>query len=130
MRDWVRDLNRFYREAPALHEQDFDSAGFQWIDFRDGENSVLSFARRARSSRSVVLVICNLTPVPRLNYVVGAPLAGYWREALNSDAKEYGGSGMGNFGGAETRPVAAHGCSQSLVLTLPPLSVLFLENHG
>ena len=130
VRDWVRDLNRYYRATPALHEQDFDSAGFQWIDFRDGENSVLSFVRRARSNGSVVLVILNLTPVPRPNYVVGVPLPGYWREALNSDAKEYGGSGMGNFGGAEARAMAAHGCAWSLVLTLPPLSVVLFERNG
>jgi 1,4-alpha-glucan branching enzyme len=130
VRDWVRDLNRYYRQTPALHEQDFDSAGFQWIDFRDGENSVVSFVRRARSNGSVVLVVLNLTPVPRPGYVVGVPLPGYWREALNSDARDYGGSGMGNFGGAEARHVAAHGCAYSLVLTLPPLSVLLFENRG
>jgi 1,4-alpha-glucan branching enzyme len=130
VRDWVRDLNRYYRATPALHEQDVDSAGFQWIDFRDGENSVVSFVRRARSNGSVVLVIMNLTPVPRPGYVVGVPLPGHWREALNSDAREYGGSGMGNFGGAEARTVAAHGCAHSLVLTLPPLSVLLFESGG
>jgi 1,4-alpha-glucan branching enzyme len=130
VRDWVRDLNRFYRESPALHEQDFDAPGFQWIDCQDAQNSVVSFVRRARSSTSTVLVVCNLTPVPRLNYVVGVPLPGFWREALNSDAKDYCGTGTGNFGGVEALPVPAHGCAQSIALTLPPLSVLLFENRG
>ena len=77
-----------------------------------------------------MLVVCNLTPVPRPNYAIGVPLGGYWREALNSDAREYGGSGMGNFGGADARAVPAHGRNQSLAITLPPLSVLFFENRG
>ena len=78
-----------------------------------------------------MLVVCNLTPVPRLNYVVGVPRGGYWREALNSDAKEYGGSGMGNFGGAERRARAPRTAAPILLaLTLPPLSVLFFESHG
>jgi len=77
-----------------------------------------------------VLVICNLTPLPRANYVVGVPHGGYWCEALNSDAREYGGSGMGNLGGAHAVPVPAHGRPHSLTLTLPPLSVLLLENPG
>jgi 1,4-alpha-glucan branching enzyme len=126
----VRDLNRYYRATPALYEQDFDPGGFEWIDFRDSHNSVLSFIRKARSNRSVALVICNLTPVPRLNYVVGVPHGGYWREALNSDAGEYGGSGMGNFGGAHAVPVEAHGRPFSLALTLPPLSVIYFESQG
>jgi 1,4-alpha-glucan branching enzyme len=130
VRDWVRDLNRYYRATPALHEQDFDAAGFEWVDFRDGEHSVLSFLRKARSDGSAVLVICNFTPLPRANYVVGVPGGGYWREALNSDAREYGGSGMGNLGGAHAVPVPAHGRPYSLTLTLPPLSVLLLESRG
>ena len=130
VRDWVRDLNRYYRATPALYEQDFDPGGFEWIDFRDGHNSVVSFLRKARSNGSVALVICNFTPVPRLNYVVGVPRGGYWREALNSDAGEYGGSGMGNFGGAHAVPVEAHGRPFSLALTLPPLSVLIFESQG
>ncbi|MCK0508383.1 1,4-alpha-glucan branching protein GlgB [Aromatoleum anaerobium] len=125
LRHWVGDLNRLYRERAALHELDFDEAGFQWIDSDDSENSVLSFLRKSRDG-ATVLVICNFTPVTRPNYTLGVPRAGFWREALNSDATLYGGSGAGNLGGVETVPVPAHGHFQSLTLTLPPLAVLFL----
>jgi len=121
---WLADLNRFYREHPALFEVDFEGTGFEWIDAHDSEASVLSFVRRARDGSSV-LVVANFTPVPRHNYAVGVPCPGRWREALNSDARDYGGSGMGNLGGAETHPVAAHGRFHSLTLTLPPLATLF-----
>jgi 1,4-alpha-glucan branching enzyme len=80
-----------------------------------------------------VLVLCNFTPVPRSNYIVGVPTGGYWREIANSDATLYGGSGMGNLGGVESAPVAAHGRFHSLALTLPPLSVLMFKaepNNG
>jgi 1,4-alpha-glucan branching enzyme len=129
VREWVRDLNRYYRATPALYEQDFDAAGFEWVDFHDAQHSVVSFLRKARSDGSLVLVVCNFTPEPRVNYLVGVPRGGYWREALNSDAREYGGSGLGNFGGAHAVPVEAHGRSHSLTLTLPPLAVLMLENR-
>ncbi|NMG16190.1 1,4-alpha-glucan branching protein GlgB [Aromatoleum bremense] len=125
LRHWVGDLNRLYRERAALHELDFDEAGFQWIDSDDSENSVLSFLRKSRDG-ATVLVVCNFTPVTRPNYTLGVPRAGFWREALNSDATLYGGSGAGNLGGVETVPVPAHGHFQSLTLTLPPLAVLFL----
>ncbi|KON80524.1 1,4-alpha-glucan branching protein GlgB [Azoarcus sp. PA01] len=126
LRQWVGDLNRLYRERAALHELDFDEAGFQWIDSDDSENSVLSFLRKSRDG-AIVLVVCNFTPVTRPNYTLGVPRAGFWREALNSDATLYGGSGAGNLGGVETVPVPAHGHYQSLTLTLPPLAVLFLS---
>jgi len=125
LRHWVGDLNRLYRERAALHELDFDEAGFQWIDSDDSENSVLSFLRKSRDG-ATVLVVCNFTPVTRPNYTLGVPRAGFWREALNSDATLYGGSGAGNLGGVETVPLPAHGHYQSLTLTLPPLAVLFL----
>ena len=123
---WVEDLNRFYREHPALHQLDFDQAGFEWLQAQDAENSVLVFLRRARNGRAV-LVVVNFTPVPRSNYLVGVPMAGRWRECLNSDAQLYGGSGVGNGGGTETVPVAAHGQFQALNLQLPPLGLLVLE---
>jgi 1,4-alpha-glucan branching enzyme len=92
---------------------------------------VLSFLRRGRevqdTAQDLVLVVCNFTPVPRAHYRVGVPSAGYWQELLNSDAKEYGGSGMGNGGGAHTEAVPAHGYAQSLSLVLPPLGVLYLK---
>ena len=130
VQDWVRDLNRYYRSTPALHEQDFDGAGFEWIDFHDGENSVVSFLRKARSDGSRTVIVLNLTPVPRIDYVLGVPHGGFWREALNSDATDYGGSGKGNFGGVHAAETPAHGRPHSLRITLPPLSVLFFENRG
>ena len=125
VQSWVRDLNRAYREHPALHELDFEKSGFEWIDFRDAEASVLAFIRLPRRG-APVLVVCNFTPVPRTNYILGVPQAGRWREILNSDATGYGGSGMGNFGAVQAAPVPAHGRSHSLALTLPPLATILL----
>ncbi|ALC15342.1 alpha-1,4-glucan:alpha-1,4-glucan 6-glycosyltransferase [Desulfuromonas soudanensis] len=122
---WIEDLNAFYRRTPALYELDFSPQGFQWIDFRDEQNSVLSWLRRDREGREL-LVVLNATPVPRSNYRIGVPRAGFWGEALNSDGTEYGGSGWGNLGGVESTPVPDHGFYDSLSLSLPPLSVLFL----
>lgn len=127
LQQWVRDLNELYRREPALHEGDCDPAGFEWVDFHDWEQSVISFLRKAQSSDDVVLVVCNFTPVPRSDYRVGVPRPGFWRELLNSDAREYGGSGHGNLGGVTADPVSFHGRPYSLSLTLPPLSVLFLK---
>ncbi len=126
---WVEDLNRLLREHPALHQLDFDAAGFEWVDCHDAENSVFSWLRKARDGR-VLLVVANFTPVPRPDYLVGVPRAGRWRERLNSDAALYGGSGVGNQGGADTVPVSAHGRYQALNLKLPPLGVLVFEPEG
>jgi 1,4-alpha-glucan branching enzyme len=124
---WCQDLNQAYRSQPALHELDCEPAGFQWIDAADWENSVLSYLRKGRAEDQLLLIVCNFTPVPRFNYRVGVPRAGYWREILNSDAREYGGSGLGNLGGQTTAPVPWHGQPQSLNLTLPPLAAVFLQ---
>jgi 1,4-alpha-glucan branching enzyme len=126
VRRWVADLNAVYRAEPALHEVDFDAAGFEWIDTHDADHSVIAFLRRAGDG-SPLLVVCNFTPVPRTNYLLGIPVAGYWRELLNSDAGMYGGSGMGNMGGVEAAPVAAHGRYHALALLLPPLSTMFFK---
>ena len=125
---WVADLNRFYRSEPALYELDCEPAGFEWIDCGDAESSVVSLMRRGKSAATLVLAVCNFTPVPRENYRIGAPHGGFWCEALNSDATEYGGSGMGNRGGMDADPWPQHGRPFSLALTLPPLSVLFLTD--
>jgi 1,4-alpha-glucan branching enzyme len=121
---WVADLNRVYRAEPALHQVDFEPAGFEWIDCSDIEHSVLAFLRKARAGQCV-LVVCNFTPVTRHNYVVGVPQPGFWRELLNGDATEYGGSGVGNLGGRMANPAPAHGRMYSLTLTLPPLAVCY-----
>jgi 1,4-alpha-glucan branching enzyme len=123
----VRDLNHHYRAEPALHERDCDPAGFQWIDCCDAEQSVLSFLRRARDPDDFVLVACNFTPVPRHGYRIGVPRAGFYRELLNTDAAVYGGSDVGNQGGVPSEPVPWQGQPHSLVVTLPPLAVLFLK---
>jgi 1,4-alpha-glucan branching enzyme len=86
--------------------------------------------RKARSSSTIILALCNFTPVPRHNYRVGTPRGGYWREVLNGDAAVYGGSNMGNIGGAEAAPVGLHGRPYSLTVTLPPLSVSFFKSEG
>jgi 1,4-alpha-glucan branching enzyme len=127
---WVKDLNRFYRAEPAMHELDFESQGFEWIDFGDSENSVISFIRKGISTEDIILVVCNLTPVPRHNYRVGVPRGGFWRESLNSDAGIYGGSGYGNLGGVEAAPIPSHKRYHSISLILPPLSVLFFKSDG
>jgi 1,4-alpha-glucan branching enzyme len=126
---WLRDLNRFYRDEPAMHELDFDARGFEWIDGSDSDNSTLSFLRRGSSGATTVLAVCNFTPVTRKGYRVGVPHPGRWDEALNSDAHDYGGSGTGNSGGVEAAPVEHHGRPCSLELTLPPLSVVFFVNR-
>ncbi len=123
---WVADLNALYAAEPALHQVDFSQAGFAWVDCHDADNSVISFLRKPREGPPV-LVVCNFTPVPRPNYVVGVPQGGYWQELLNSDATLYGGSGIGNLGGVEAAPVPAHGHFHSLSVTLPPLAAIFLK---
>jgi 1,4-alpha-glucan branching enzyme len=126
---WLGDLNRFYQQEPALHELDCNPEGFEWIDGSDAEHSVIAFLRRAKKGEPVV-VIFNFTPVVRENYRIGVPGRGYWKELLNSDAPEYGGSGKGNYGGVEAAPFPMHGRSHSLTLTLPPLGVLFLQREA
>ena len=127
VQSWMRDLNHLYRGEPALYEVDFSPEGFEWIDTQDWESSILAFLRKGRDEKEKVLIVCNFTPVPRVNYRVGVPKAGYWKELLNSDATTYGGSGHGNMGGTEAAPVGAHGRHYSITLTLPPLSVVFLK---
>ena len=129
VQQWIRDLNRLYRSEPALHELDCEPAGFEWIDCGDAESSVVSLIRKGKSTANLVLMVCNFTPVPRQEYRIGAPHGGFWREALNSDATEYGGSGMGNRGGVDADPWPQHGRPFSLALTLPPLSALFLTDN-
>jgi len=131
VRRLVADLNRLYRHEPALHELDFSGEGFEWIEARDANHTVLAFLRKSRRG-DLLLVVCNLTPLPREHYVVGVPQAGFWREALNTDARDYGGSGWGNLGGVETQARGSHGRPHSVSLTLPPLSTIFLrhEAHG
>jgi 1,4-alpha-glucan branching enzyme len=123
----VRDLNGVYRRERALHEVDFEPAGFEWVDCNDWQSSVVAFLRRGRDSGDVVLVVSNFTPVVRSDYRVGVPRPGRWRELVNTDADAYGGSGQGNAGGVWAEPKAWHGRPHSLLLTLPPLSSVILK---
>jgi 1,4-alpha-glucan branching enzyme len=129
LKRWIEDLNRAYRAEPALWQVDFSHEGFEWIDANDAQNSVISFLRKPRGGGPVVAVACNLTPLPRENYVLGVPRAGTWRELVNSDAKDYGGAGWGNLGTVESAPLTAHGRPHSLTLTLPPLSTIYLRSE-
>jgi len=123
----LSQLNRAKRESPALHELDFDAAGFDWIDANDSEQSTLAFLRHAPDRSRSVAAVFNFTPVPRHNYRVGVSGDGFWEELVNTDAREFGGSGQGNLGGVEAAPVGAHGRPYSLNLTLPPLGALLLR---
>ncbi len=126
----VRDLNRLYRREPALHRRDSSPEGFRWIIGDDRANSVFAFLRQGEAGDPPVLVVCNMTPAPRPHYRIGVPHEGQWREIANSDSRFYGGSDMGNDGGAATTPVPAHGEPQSLEITLPPLSTIMLRADG
>jgi 1,4-alpha-glucan branching enzyme len=127
---WVEEMNALYRREPALHEADFDPAGFEWVDCNDAEQSTLTFLRKGRSTDDVILVVCNFTPVPRPNYRVGVPRGGYWREVLNSDARQYGGSGQGNIGGVDAAPISAHGRPYTLTIVVPPLATVFFRREA
>ena len=126
LRQYVSDLNRVYGSEPALHELDFDPAGFQWIDCNDNENSVVSYLRRAKQGELVVAIV-NFTPVPRDGYRIGVPSAGAFNELVNSDSEIYGGGNLGNQGVVFSEPVPSHGHEQSLRLNLPPLGFLLLK---
>ena len=123
----IGHLNRTYVHEPALHLHDVDSRGFEWIDANDAEHSVLAFARRADDETQPIVIACNFTPVPRHNHRLGVSFAGPYREIVNTDAKEYGGSGQGNLGGIEATPVPHHGRPFSLNVTVPPLGAVFLK---
>ena len=126
MQRLVRDLNRLYHSHAALWEVDFAGEGFEWIDFHDTRNSVISFARKDREGEDHLVFVCNFTPVVRESYRIGAPRSGSYQEVLNSDAECYGGSNVGNFGSIDTEPIPAHGRDHSFVLTLPPLGLVVL----
>jgi len=129
LQKWVQELNLLYKSELALHELDCNQDGFEWIDCGDTESSVISLIRKGRSTKDIIFIVCNFTPVVRYNYRVGAPRGGIWKEILNSDATEYGGSGQGNLGRVEASPISFHGRPYSLNLTLPPLSAVFFRSE-
>jgi 1,4-alpha-glucan branching enzyme len=126
LRDMVRDLNRLFRELPALHELDYAGEGFEWIDLHDSQQSVLSYIRKAADPKDRVLVVLNFTPVPRENYRLGVSRPGFYREVFNSDSEIYGGSNLGNDGGVQSEAVAWMGREYSVRMTLPPLGAVVL----
>jgi 1,4-alpha-glucan branching enzyme len=127
MQRLLRDLNQFYRSAPALYTQDFTGAGFEWIDHDDARRSVLSFVRRGRDGQ-LVLVVSNFAPVVHHGLRLGVPEAGTWRERLNTDSSFYGGSNVGTpMAASVSEQVPSHGRAHSIVVTLPPLATVFYE---
>jgi 1,4-alpha-glucan branching enzyme len=122
----VRDLNRIYRDEPALWEVDFEPHGFRWLDANDVARNAYSFLRFSGDGSRAVACVCNLSPVPRERYRIGLPYGGRWREALNTDSEHYGGSNVGNYGGVEAEDAPWQGQPFSAEITLPPLGVVWL----
>ncbi|KAA5540619.1 1,4-alpha-glucan branching protein GlgB [Adhaeribacter rhizoryzae] len=126
----VRELNGLYKQEPALHELGFDPQGFEWVDMNDATNSVISFIRKGKSGKDMILVVCNFTPVVQQNYRVGVPVKGAWTEIFNSDAQNYRGSGL-EYACFWSRPIPYHNRPYSLILDVPPLAVTYykLDNN-
>jgi 1,4-alpha-glucan branching enzyme len=129
LQDWMRDLLHLYNQTPELHELDYDSKGFEWIDCNDSFRSVVSFIRWGKERKQATVLVFNFTPIPRFGYLVGVPWGGEWKEILNSDAEPYGGSGMGNYGAQTAEEQSVHGRPASLNLTLPPLAALIFQSE-
>jgi 1,4-alpha-glucan branching enzyme len=127
LQQYVKDLNKTYLSEPALYEQDFDTQGFEWIDFRDADSNVISFIRKGTGSDQTLVFVFNFSPVYRRNYRIGVPVPGYYRELINSDAACYGGSNLGLSGGIEAESDPWHGRPYSLDLAIPPLGMIILK---
>ncbi len=125
----MRELNRLYRASPALYQVDFHYSGFEWVDFRDSENSVISFLRRAEDPSDFLLICCNFTPVPRQGYEIGVPEEGFYEEILNTDSELFGGSNIGNGGLVSSRLKPCHSRPYSIAVTLPPLAVVIFRKR-
>jgi 1,4-alpha-glucan branching enzyme len=124
----VQDLNRRYRDEPALYAAESDPASFRWIDAQDAESNVISFRRIVPGQGRELVCVCNLSPVPRQGYRVGLPRAGRWDEVLNTDAARFGGSGLGNLGAIKAVDVPWHGLPCSAEVTLPPLATVWFRS--
>lgn len=127
MQRWVSDLNKVYKQNPALFELDCDPRGFSWIDCQDHDQCILAYSRQSQKAGDTVVIACNFTPVPRYNYRIGVQSHAFYSEVLNSDAAEYGGSGLGNYGGLHSDEWQHHGHPYSIAITLPPLSMVVLK---
>ena len=126
---FARELNRLYRENPALYQVDFHYSGFEWMDFHDWENSIISFLRRAEDPKDFLLICCNFTPIVRKLYEIGVPEEGFYREILNTDSELWGGSNLGNGGLVSSRPIPKHNRPNSIAVTLPPLAVVVFRKR-
>jgi 1,4-alpha-glucan branching enzyme len=120
----VKDLNKILKEYPALHEKDFDGEGFEWIDYQNADESIISYVRRAKDYDDFVVVCCNFTPVPRSSFKIGVPTGGFYKEVFNSDSELYGGSGMGSLGGVEAKNESWNYRDNLIEITLPPMSTV------
>jgi 1,4-alpha-glucan branching enzyme len=127
LQDLVRTLHSLYKSHPAMYEVDFHHSGFEWVDFRDADNSILAFLRFSEGHRSALLFCCNFTPVPRHGYRFGVPFPGFYREVLNTDSELFWGSNVGNSGGVSADPIKSHDRPYSISITLPPLAVVAFE---
>jgi 1,4-alpha-glucan branching enzyme len=127
MKALIADLNRLYRETPGLHARDCEADGFEWLIVDDDANSVYAWLRKAGDGDPPVAVVTNFTPVPRDNYRLPLPKAGRWRELLNTDATNYGGSGRGNLGAITARAEPSHGQPASAEISLPPMATVMFE---
>ncbi len=130
VRRWLADLNRLYTTEPAMHVRDESHAGFEWVDCNDPEQNALTLLRLGREADPTILIALNFSGVTRFNYEVGVPSGGWWTELLNSNAVEYGGSGLGNEGGREAREISVHGRPFSLSIHLPALTAVFFSSGG
>jgi 1,4-alpha-glucan branching enzyme len=127
---WVADLNKLYRREPALYTSDFSPTGFEWVDFKEWRQNIISFLRRDMERKEVLLAIVNLSAQPFFNYRLGLPRAGHWQELLNSTSRDYGGSGEGNPGSLHTEEEYSHYHNNSIKLTVPALSIMIFKHQS
>ncbi len=130
VQETIKALNHLYKAEPALYENSFEAEGFEWVDFNDAESSVMSFLRKGKKPKDTILVVCNLTPVARENYRIGVPAEGNWREIFNSDSASFGGCDVKNDSLIQSEALPTHQKNDSVVLRLPPMSVIYLKKEA
>lgn len=130
MQNFIKKLNKFYREEKSLYQLDSDHRGFSWIDHNNNEESVIAFMRKGKKEEDFIVSVCNFTPVPRNNYKIGVPSEGEYEEVFNSDLEEFGGSGVKNRKSIRSNKIDWHGQSDSIEIQIPPLGVLFIKKKS